>query len=41
MGAEEVFVYTGRTEKRDAGGKKDRKLAQEEGAKYQFLTQPG
>lgn len=40
MGAEEVFCLYRRTENEMPGGKKDRKLAQEEGAKYQFLTQP-
>ncbi|HQV63173.1 MAG TPA: FAD-dependent oxidoreductase, partial [Anaerolineales bacterium] len=29
-----------RTEKEMPGGKKDRKMAREEGAKYRFLTQP-
>lgn len=40
MGAEEVTCLYRRTEKEMPGGKKDRQLAREEGAKYQFLTQP-
>ncbi len=40
MGAEEVFCLYRRTEAEMPGGKKDRQLAREEGAKYQFLTQP-
>ncbi len=40
MGAEEVVCLYRRTEKEMPGGKKDRALAREEGAKYQFLTQP-
>lgn len=40
MKAEEVFCLYRRTEKEMPGGLKDRKLAREEGAKYQFLTQP-
>ncbi|MCK4724821.1 MAG: FAD-dependent oxidoreductase, partial [Anaerolineales bacterium] len=40
MGAEEVFCLYRRTEVEMPGGKKDRQLAREEGAKYQFLTQP-
>jgi glutamate synthase (NADPH/NADH) small chain len=40
MGAEEVTCLYRRTEKEMPGGRKDRKLAREEGAKYQFLTQP-
>jgi glutamate synthase (NADPH/NADH) small chain len=40
MGAEAVFCLYRRTEKEMPGGKKDRELAREEGAKYQFLTQP-
>lgn len=40
MQAEEVFCLYRRTENEMPGGKKDRKLAREEGAKYQFLTQP-
>ncbi|HEX7976328.1 MAG TPA: NAD(P)-dependent oxidoreductase [Anaerolineales bacterium] len=40
MGAEEVTCLYRRTEAEMPGGRKDRKLAQEEGAKYQFLTLP-
>ncbi len=40
MSAEDVFCLYRRTEKEMPGGRKDRKLAREEGAKYQFLTQP-
>jgi glutamate synthase (NADPH/NADH) small chain len=40
MGAGEVFCLYRRTEKEMPGGKKDRALAREEGAQYQFLTQP-
>jgi glutamate synthase (NADPH/NADH) small chain len=40
MGAKEVTCLYRRTEKEMPGGKKDRELAREEGAKYQFLTQP-
>jgi len=40
MGAEEVTCLYRRTEKEMPGGKKDRELAREEGARYQFLTQP-
>ncbi len=40
MGAEEVTCLYRRTEKEMPGGRKDRALAREEGAKYQFLTQP-
>jgi glutamate synthase (NADPH/NADH) small chain len=40
MGAEEVFCLYRRTEKEMPGGRKDRALAREEGAQYQFLTQP-
>ena len=40
MKAEEVICLYRRTEKEMPGGLKDRKLAREEGAKYQFLTQP-
>lgn len=40
MGCEEVFCLYRRTENEMPGGRKDRKLAREEGAKYQFLTQP-
>jgi glutamate synthase (NADPH) small chain len=40
LGAEEVTCLYRRTEKEMPGGKKDRQLAREEGAKYRFLTQP-
>jgi glutamate synthase (NADPH/NADH) small chain len=40
LGAEEVTCLYRRTENEMPGGKKDRKLAKEEGAKYRFLTQP-
>jgi glutamate synthase (NADPH) small chain len=40
MGAEEVTCLYRRTEKEMPGGKKDRQLAREEGARYEFLTQP-
>jgi glutamate synthase (NADPH/NADH) small chain len=40
MGAEQVVCLYRRTEKEMPGGKKDRSLAREEGAEYQFLTQP-
>jgi glutamate synthase (NADPH/NADH) small chain len=40
MGADEVTCLYRRTEKEMPGGKKDRALAREEGARYQFLTQP-
>lgn len=40
LGAEEVTCLYRRTEKEMPGGRKDRQLAREEGAKYQFLTQP-
>jgi len=40
MGAEEVTCLYRRTEKEMPGGRKDRLLAREEGAQYQFLTQP-
>ncbi len=40
MGAEEVVCLYRRTEKEMPGGRKDRQLAREEGAVYQFLTQP-
>lgn len=40
MGAEEVTCLYRRTEKEMPGGKKDRQLAREEGAHYEFLTQP-
>jgi glutamate synthase (NADPH/NADH) small chain len=40
LGAEEVTCLYRRTEKEMPGGKKDRHMAREEGAKYRFLTQP-
>jgi glutamate synthase (NADPH/NADH) small chain len=40
MGAEQVVCLYRRTEKEMPGGRKDRQLAREEGAQYQFLTQP-
>lgn len=40
LGAEEVTCLYRRTEKEMPGGKKDRYLAREEGARYEFLTQP-
>ena len=40
LGAQEVTCLYRRTEKEMPGGKKDRKFAREEGAKYRFLTQP-
>lgn len=40
LGAEEVTCVYRRTEKEMPGGKKDRQMAREEGAVYQFLTQP-
>ena len=40
LGSEEVTCLYRRTEKEMPGGKKDRQLAREEGAKYRFLTQP-
>ncbi len=40
MGADEVTCLYRRTEKEMPGGKHDRELAREEGAIYQFLTQP-
>jgi glutamate synthase (NADPH/NADH) small chain len=40
MGAEEVVCLYRRTEKEMPGGLHDRELAIEEGAQYQFLTQP-
>jgi glutamate synthase (NADPH/NADH) small chain len=40
LGAEEVACLYRRTEKEMPGGKKDRHLAREEGARYEFLTQP-
>ncbi|MCZ7552713.1 MAG: hypothetical protein B6D39_01875 [Anaerolineae bacterium UTCFX2] len=40
LGAEEVVCLYRRTEKEMPGGRHDRELAREEGAEYQFLTQP-
>jgi len=40
LGAEEVVCLYRRTEKEMPGGRHDRELAREEGAQYQFLTQP-
>jgi glutamate synthase (NADPH) small chain len=40
LGAEEVTCLYRRTEKEMPGGKEDRQMAKEEGAKYRFLTQP-
>lgn len=40
MGAEEVVCLYRRTEQEMPGGRHDRELAREEGAHYQFLTQP-
>ena len=40
LGAEEVTCLYRRTENEMPGGKKDRQMAQEEGAHYRFLTQP-
>lgn len=40
LGAEEVTCLYRRTEKEMPGGKKDRQMAKDEGAKYRFLTQP-
>ncbi len=40
MGADEVVCLYRRTEKEMPGGRHDRELAREEGAEYQFLTQP-
>ena len=40
LGSEEVTCLYRRTENEMPGGKKDRKMAREEGAKYRFLTQP-
>ncbi len=40
MGGEQVTCLYRRTEKEMPGGAHDRELAREEGAKYQFLTQP-
>jgi glutamate synthase (NADPH/NADH) small chain len=40
LGAEQVVCLYRRTEKEMPGGRHDRELAREEGAQYQFLTQP-
>jgi len=40
LGAKEVTCLYRRTENEMPGGKKDRQMAQEEGAKFRFLTQP-
>jgi glutamate synthase (NADPH/NADH) small chain len=40
LGSEEVTCLYRRTENEMPGGKKDRQMAQEEGARYRFLTQP-
>lgn len=40
LGAQEVTCLYRRTEKEMPGGKKDRKLATDEGANFRFLTQP-
>ncbi len=40
LGAAEVTCVYRRTENEMPGGKKDRRMAREEGAKYRFLTQP-
>jgi glutamate synthase (NADPH) small chain len=40
LGADEVTCLYRRTEKEMPGGKKDREMTVEEGAKYRFLTQP-
>ena len=40
LGAEEVICVYRRTEREMPGGKKDRQMAKDEGAKYRFLTQP-
>ncbi len=40
LGAEEVTCLYRRTETEMPGGRKDRKMARDEGAKYRFLTQP-
>ncbi|MBK7319031.1 MAG: NAD(P)-dependent oxidoreductase [Anaerolineales bacterium] len=40
LGSKDVTCLYRRTEKEMPGGKKDRKMAREEGAKYRFLTQP-
>ena len=40
LGADEVVCLYRRTEKEMPGGRHDREMAREEGAQYQFLTQP-
>jgi glutamate synthase (NADPH/NADH) small chain len=40
LGADEVTCLYRRTEKEMPGGKKDRQMAKEEGARFRFLTQP-
>jgi glutamate synthase (NADPH/NADH) small chain len=40
LGAEEVTCLYRRTEREMPGGRKDRQMAKDEGAKYRFLTQP-
>ncbi len=40
LGAEEVTCLYRRTEREMPGGRKDRQMARDEGAKYRFLTQP-
>ncbi len=40
LGSEEVTCLYRRTEHEMPGGKKDRQMARDEGAKYRFLTQP-
>jgi glutamate synthase (NADPH/NADH) small chain len=40
LGSEEVTCLYRRTEREMPGGKKDRQMAKDEGAKYRFLTQP-
>jgi glutamate synthase (NADPH/NADH) small chain len=40
LGAQEVTCLYRRTEKEMPGGRHDRELAREEGAQYEFLTQP-
>ena len=40
LGSEEVTCLYRRTESEMPGGKKDRKMAKDEGSKYRFLTQP-
>ncbi|MBN2385542.1 MAG: NAD(P)-dependent oxidoreductase [Anaerolineales bacterium] len=40
LGAEEVTCVYRRTEKEMPGGRKDRQMAREEGARFRFLTQP-